>query len=114
MPKRKFNSQIPLFLLIGGGLLLLVAAILLGLQNTSTPPTPDSLSHEDTYPEIPRVSLEDAKAAFDAGIAVFVDVRSADAYQDSHIAGSVNIPLAELELRFNELDPAQWIITYCT
>jgi len=114
MPKRKQNSSIPIFLAIGGGVLLIVAAILLATQNAPATPTPAAPFEEETYPEIPRVSLEDAKAALDAGSAIFVDVRSAEAYQGGHIAGAINIPLAELEARLGELDQAQWIITYCT
>jgi len=114
MPKRKQNSTIPIFLAIGGGLLLIVAAILLAAQNTPAAPTPAAAFEEDTYPEIPRVSLKDSKSAYDAGTAVFVDVRSAEAYQGNHISGAINIPLAELESRLSELDKAQWIITYCT
>ena len=64
--------------------------------------------------EVVRLSLEDAKAAFDNGTAVFVDVRSQSSYAASHIPGALSIPLIELEPRVNELDPNQWIITYCT
>ena len=69
---------------------------------------------EDTYPEIPRVSLADAKAAYDTGTAVFVDVRDAQSYAQSHIKGALSIPLTELPNRLNELKPSDWIITYCT
>ena len=118
MKKRK-AKKFPVLLLAGGGLLLIVAAVMLGLQNGSSQATPAepavSNGHdEETYPEIERVSLEDAKAALDAGTAVFVDVRGADAYNMSHIPGSLSIPLAELESRLGELGPNQWIITYCT
>ncbi|MBI5944757.1 MAG: rhodanese-like domain-containing protein [Chloroflexi bacterium] len=116
MKKRKTKkSLVPLYLTIGGGLLLIVTAILLATQNAPAAPTPASASHEEeTYPEIPRASLEEAKAALDADNAVIVDVRSAEAYAGGHIAGALNIPLAELESRLGELDKAQWIITYCT
>lgn len=67
-----------------------------------------------TPQEAQRVTLEESKAAFDNGAAVFVDVRSAEAYATSHIPGALSIPLAEIEGRLTELDPAQWIITYCT
>lgn len=114
MSKSKQNSSIPIFLAIGGGLLLIVAAILLATQNTPTALTPAAAFDEQTYPEIPRVSLKDSKSAYDAGTAVFVDVRSEEAYQGGRITGAINIPLAELESRLGELDKAQWIITYCT
>ena len=83
-------------------------------QNASTAPAPEIAFAEEVYPEIERVSVEEAKAAFDSGTAVFVDVRSAEAYQAAHISGSVNIPSEELEARLGELDKTEWIITYCT
>ncbi len=118
--KNRKAKEFPVLLLAGGGILLIVAAVLLGLQNRTSQATPSEpavssgYEEEETYPEIERVSLEDAKAAFDAGTAVFVDVRGVDAYNMSHIPGSLSIPLAELESRLGELDPNQWIITYCT
>jgi 3-mercaptopyruvate sulfurtransferase SseA len=64
--------------------------------------------------EVQRVTLEESKAAFDNNTAVFVDVRSADSYAASHVTGALSIPLDELEARINELNPDEWIITYCT
>ena len=107
------KSQIPIILIVLGAFLL-IAVILVAFQNASNTSTAEPHSDEETYPEIQRVSLTNAKATLDAGSAIFVDVRSAQAYQESHIAGSVNIPLVELEQRFSELDPADWIVTYCT
>ena len=64
--------------------------------------------------EVQRVTPEEAKAAFDSGAAVFLDVRSHTIYLQSHIPGALSIPLAELKPRIAELDTEQWIITYCT
>lgn len=115
MKKRKTNkSPIPVYFAVGGGLLLIVAAILLATQNSPAVPTPVTSHEEESYSEISRVSLDDAKAALEAETAVIVDVRSAEAYQGGHIAGAINIPLGELETRLGELDKTQWIITYCT
>lgn len=118
MIKRK-TGKFPVLLIVAGSLLLVIAAVLLITQNpaggTNLEPSIAAGSHEEeTYPEIQRVSLEDAKAAFDAGTAVFMDVRGTDAYAMSHIPTSLSIPLAELEPRLKDLDPNQWIITYCT
>ena len=69
-----------------------------------------------TEADVPRVTVQDAKAAFDRGEAILVDVRGADAYRVSHVAGAINIQLGEFEtnpLGLN-LDKDQWIITYCT
>jgi Rhodanese-like domain len=69
-----------------------------------------------TEAEVPRVTVENAKAAFDAGKAVIVDVRSQPAYNALHIEGAIYIPLADFENNFANLpfDKDQWIITYCT
>ncbi len=69
---------------------------------------------ENAYTEVPRVSLEDAKAAFANGTAIFIDVRSSAAFADSHIPGALSIPGSDLENHLDQLDPNQWIITYCT
>ncbi len=64
--------------------------------------------------EIPRAGLEEAYTAYQAGAAVFVDVRAASSYEAAHIPGALSIPLADIESRLDELDPGDWIITYCT
>lgn len=116
---KKKNAQVlPILLLMAGSALLILASAVFLLQNGSSqaaPPSPASSGHdEETYPEITRVSIEQAKAALDSGTAVFVDVRGAEAYDISHIPSSLSIPLGELEERISELDPNQWIIRYCT
>ena len=62
------------------------------------------------------MSLEESIAAMQSGEAVIVDVRSAQAYQASHIPGAVSIPLGEIETNPTglNLDKDKWIITYCT
>jgi hypothetical protein len=69
-----------------------------------------------TDADVPRVSVEDAAAAIQSGEAVILDVRSAQAYQASHIPGALSIPLAQIETNPAglSLDKAKWIITYCT
>lgn len=65
---------------------------------------------------VPRVTIKDAKASFDGGDAILVDVRSAEAYAESHITGAISIPLGEFESNIANvtLDKNKWIITYCT
>ena len=128
MSKSKRNNPTPLLIIIGGGFLLIVAAFFLSSQNArvtpvapTVPAVPAAITRqapvvveEGPHPEIPRVSLEEAKAAFDDGSAVFVDVRITDAYDASHVAGAINLPLAQISQRLGELDQVRWIITYCT
>lgn len=65
---------------------------------------------------MPRVTVEETKAALESGAAIIVDVRSAEGYEASHIPGAINIQLGEFETNPTDLklDKEQWIITYCT
>ena len=65
-------------------------------------------------PSVWRVRVKDAWQAAQQGDVVFVDTRDAESFARMHIPGAVNIPLAEMATRYQELDPNQWIITYCT
>jgi 3-mercaptopyruvate sulfurtransferase SseA len=69
-----------------------------------------------TDADVPRVSLEEARAALDSGAAIIVDVRSPSAFEESHVAGAISVPLGmiERELASVPLNKDQWIITYCT
>jgi rhodanese-related sulfurtransferase len=52
--------------------------------------------------DVPRVSVQDAKAELDAGTGVMVDARPTDAYTQEHIAGAINIPLGTPADKFQE------------
>jgi 3-mercaptopyruvate sulfurtransferase SseA len=94
------------------------------ISSTSLPLTvivePTSSTQQDNLPlneaAVPRVPVEQAKAALDTGAAIVVDVRSLEAYQAEHIKGAISIPLADIEADPTgvKLDKDQWIITYCT
>jgi hypothetical protein len=88
-----------------------VATLVVALTPTQTAPRLPV-----TEADVPRVTVDNAKAALDAGIAVIVDVRSKEAYDASHIAGALFIPLSDMENNPEKfgLDKDQWIITYCT
>ena len=66
------------------------------------------------YPQILRVSRETAKAAFDTGRAVFVDVRSASSYSEGHIPGALLINEQDISGFIGDVNRSTWIITYCT
>lgn len=109
---RKRSNNVPMpMILIGVGVLLLVGVLIWQVVSVNT-----AASQGRTIPveEIDRVSLASSKAAFDEQSAVFLDVRDPSSFNAGHIPGAVNIPLGLLEGRANELDPDQWIITYCT
>ena len=111
-PNRSRRNRGPLYV-VGGGLLLIAAAVALALQPGSGPeatPTSAPLSPGD----VTRVTLAEAKAAYDNDTAVFLDVRFSDDFAVGHVPGAVSISLNELEGRLGELEPSDWIVTYCT
>ena len=114
MPSRRKTNSFPIFVLIGGGLLLILAAILLFNQNTSAPSPEAAVEEGIPYPEIARVSIEDAKAAFESGSAILLDVRSAEAYAGSHIRVLSTSRSRNWNRALANSTPIQWIITYCT
>jgi 3-mercaptopyruvate sulfurtransferase SseA len=114
---RKFSILFTIWILI-----LATTACNIQTRSTSGPTQvvdPASQSTDElplAEAEVPRVTVEEAKAALDSGTAIIVDVRGSDSYETSHIAGAINIPLTEFETNPEglNLDKDQWIITYCT
>ena len=83
---------------------------------TELVPTQPPANLPENDAEVPRVPVEQAKAAFDTGQATLVDVRGAEAYARSHIAGALEVSLSAIQTDPANLplDKNQWIITYCT
>ena len=63
--------------------------------------------------EVPRITIEDAKKAFDDGTAIFIDARSVEAYKEDHIKGAIIIEGAKPD-RFDTLPKGKKIIAYCS
>jgi 3-mercaptopyruvate sulfurtransferase SseA len=107
----------PVLLMLAGGLLIvgaIVWTVYTAVEPTPTTAPQPAVGLEDNYPDVPRVSVTDAAAAYETGSAVFVDVRDAASYASSHVAGALNLPVAEVQQRMGELNQSDWIITYCT
>ena len=78
---------------------------------SSTPAAAPSLPPTDNAA---RISLEDAKKAFDDGTAIFIDTRSETTYKQEHIKGSINIPTGSLDANINKLSKGKKLIAYCS
>ena len=103
MKQNKKSTRTTLILL---GLALAAIVVLVSVLNqlAYTSPPEDEL----------RVSLNDAKNAFDAGTALFVDVRGSEEYAASHIPGAVLITLSQIEGNEPVVGRDALIYTYCT
>ena len=62
--------------------------------------------------QAPKISLEEAKAEYDGGKVLFVDVRSREAYDHCHIPGAISVPLMQIPTRAEELPHDRLIIFY--
>lgn len=59
------------------------------------------------------VSRDDLLARMKDGLVTVLDVRPPEEYAAGHLAGSINIPVKELERRLSELPEGTEVIAYC-
>jgi hypothetical protein len=76
--------------------------------------TAPAASSEDDLKNVPRISLADAKKAFDSGNAVFVDTRAEIQHRQERIKGALSIPAEAFATRYAEVPKGKTIITYCS
>lgn len=84
---------------------------------TTTPAQPAQHTHSPgaiPFPTSPRIPLEQAKADFDRGTALFIDTHSALAFAAEHIKGAINISNNDLDARANLLPKGKKLIVYCS
>jgi 3-mercaptopyruvate sulfurtransferase SseA len=78
---------------------------------TATPVKPDNHAKDD---DAPRLTIAEAKAAFDKGEALFIDSRSEQAFKDDHIKGAINITLQDDPSKYGKIPKGKKIIVYCS
>ena len=75
----------------------------------ATTPAPADAAAKD------RITVAELKKLVAANKVLVVDVRSAEAYKTSHIAGSISAPLTDFQKHIVTLKAAKKpIVTYCT
>jgi len=119
MANQRGDKSLRPILLMGAGLILISAVLVWQIiaKNQAARPVqtlPTQAQSQLPFPEVTRISLADAKAAYDSGSAIFIDVRDRLSFDSSHIPNALNIELAILPAHLSELDSAKPIITYCT
>lgn len=60
-----------------------------------------------------HIDPRDAHTLAQAGEAIIIDVRDAQAHEAAHIAGARSIPIDELEARLDELPAGAQVLTAC-
>ena len=85
-------------------------------QSALPPQAPGSqqTAHSDDGQDAPRISLEEAKKAFDEKSATFIDTHVKATYDAGHIPGAINVTVQDLEAKFNTIPKGKKIIAYCS
>ena len=84
-------------------------------SNTTSASTPTAAPSTSVPGDgVRRMTTAELRDALEKGTAVVVDVRSAEAYQVSHIKGALNIPEGEIVARKDELPRDKTIVFYCS
>ena len=81
------------------------------LPNATAGPQPTS---QLPYPDVPRITVEDAAARLEAGEAVLIDVRSQESFNSLHATGAISLPEDQVPDSLDELPRDKDIILYCT
>lgn len=83
-----------------------------GREIVNTQPSP--AKNIIPFPSAKRISLADAKAAYDAGTAIFIDTHSEASFENEHITGAINVPTLKVGEKFDSIPKGKKIIAYCS
>jgi rhodanese-related sulfurtransferase len=92
---------------------VIVMAAALGVRVGPVAAAPQS----SDAPVIPRLKLEDFRIRHAAGAVLVVDVRDEFVFKAGHIPGAINVPLAEIDRRVDEVRAragTRQVVTYCS
>ena len=103
---------------------IIIVAVLCALVSNSLRQTPFPLLRKNTSSETQQstvsmedISLQEARALFFSGKAVFLDARPTEFYNLGHIRGAINLPYEEFDELFptvmRRINHDSTIITYC-
>ncbi len=128
-PPRRRLDAFGISLLVVSGLALVVLVVILVSQNKGGQPSPSTSNGPTALPDmtqtaiafatmtspsvLPRITITDAKALYDANNVKIIDVRDAQFYNQGHITGAVNIPQPDVQSRLSEIPKTGNVILYC-
>lgn len=92
---------------------LILAILILAISGLVVSGQSGDTKKFSTDADVPRMTIDEARKAFDEGTVVFVDSRAADAYRQERIKGAVLIEGAA-ENRFDSLPKGKKIVVYCS
>jgi 3-mercaptopyruvate sulfurtransferase SseA len=93
---------------------LVVAAFVTAVACQQTGPKASEFKKYANDGDVPRISLAEAKKAFDEKSAVIIDARPEATYNTEHIAGAINIPFGEQDKMMDKVPKGRKLIIYCS
>lgn len=84
------------------------------VSTAASSPTAENAPVAESSDNVPRISLEEAKKAFDEGNVLIIDTRAEVAYKAEHIKGAINIPAEAIRTRYKEVPKDKKVIAYCS
>jgi rhodanese-related sulfurtransferase len=94
----------------------LIAGLPIGLAacgSSDTSSAPEGAAVEATTTAAGAVSVQQAHDQLENGTAVMVDVREPDEIAESAVAGTIDIPLGQLEARAGEIPTGKPVLVFC-
>jgi hypothetical protein len=86
-----------------------------GSGKSATATTPGSSSAQNVPGDgVRRITTVELRDALDKGTALVIDTRPLESYKQSHIKGSISVPLDQVQSRINELPRDKMIVAYCS
>jgi len=108
----------------GKSFILLIAVILIAIalsgcnsseiKASSAKPAAAVAQPATATDDVKRISIDEARAAFDSGRAVIIDVRTEGAFKAGHIKGATLIEYSVIGDRAGGLPKEKTIILYCS
>jgi hypothetical protein len=97
------------------GLVIVVFLVTSNNQPSTVVTSPGATQPSGLPAEPDRMPLEEFKALYDdpARRPIIVDVRAKQSYDEGHITGSINVPVAETDARIAEFPKDRLIVAYC-
>jgi rhodanese-related sulfurtransferase/DNA-binding transcriptional ArsR family regulator len=97
----------------GEGVIRLLAALQEVAQHNVAEVTRLVNAYLSSRDSLEPVSVSDLVERMGAGLVTIVDVRPKEEYEAGHLRGAINVPLAEMEQRLDELPREREVVAYC-
>lgn len=66
-----------------------------------------------SLPQVPEITLEEAKKRLEEGQSLFLDVRDGDSYEQAHIQAAQHLNNENLGTFLEQSDKSQPVVVYC-